>query len=262
MDEYLNHALRLTTNYVSTRSIALVIRDRAGNAATGTSTCIEVGSHLLLATAGHVVADMNDDRLQLIPAGELSVLPVSFTGRSCSPEQPAPATDVAWMEVDRRVARDHRLRFLTLSDLKPSQAFDRNHPFLVHGYPHESAILSSTQADVESTIGYTMIASAEALPRMAASYEIALEYPPRDEQDLPIAAAPAASGFSGGGVWWSPRHDEAIIQSPDQLRLVAINTRWDRRTAILFATKIECWLHLVRQDFPDTRDEIDRLLRS
>src|SRR5690242_9595696 len=84
-DEYLNHALRLTTNYVSTRSIALVIRDRAGNASTGTSICIEVGSHLLLATAGHVIADMNDDRLQLIPAGELSMLPVPFAGRSCSP---------------------------------------------------------------------------------------------------------------------------------------------------------------------------------
>lgn len=262
MDEYLNYALRLTTNYVSTRSIALVIRDRAGNATTGTSICIEVGSHLLLATAGHVIADMNDDRLQLIPAGELSVLPVPFAGRSCNPERPAPSTDVAWMEVDRRVARDHRLRFLKLSDLKPYQAFDRDHPFLVHGYPHESAILSPTQADVESTIGLTMIASPKDLPRAVANYEIALEYPPRDEQNRPIATAPAASGFSGGGVWWSPRHDESMIDSPEQLRLVAINTRWDRRTAVLFATKIEYWLHLVRQDLPDTRDEIDRLLQS
>jgi len=95
MNEYLNHALRLTTNYVSIRSIALVIRDRAGNATTGTSICVKVGSRLLLATAGHVIAEMNDDRLQLIPEGELSVLPVPFAGRSCSPEQPTPTTDVA-----------------------------------------------------------------------------------------------------------------------------------------------------------------------
>lgn len=195
-------------------------------------------------------------------AGELSALPVPFEGRSCSPDCPAPTTDVAWMELDRRVARDHRLRFLKLSDLKPYQTFDRDHPFLVHGYPHETAILSATEADVESIIGLTMIAVPEELPCAVESHEIAIEYPPRDEQNRPIATAPAAFGFSGGGVWWSPRHDESMIESPERLQLVAINTRWHRSTAVLFATRIEYWLDLVRQDFSDTRDEIDRLLQS
>lgn len=261
MDDCLSNTLRLTTNYVSRRSIAIVIRDRAGNATTGTSICIEIGSHFLLATAGHVIEDMNDDRLQLIPAGELSSLPVPFASRSCGPGRPAPTSDVAWMELDRRVARDHHLRFLKISDLKPYQTFDRHRPFVVHGYPHEAAILSATQADVQSTIGYTMIAAPEDLPRPLGDHEIALEYPPRDEQDQPIADAPAAFGFSGGGVWRDLRHDESLVESPEQLQLVAINTRWDEAAAILYAMKIEHWLTLVRQDFPDTRDEVDRLLQ-
>jgi hypothetical protein len=258
----MNNSLRLTTDYVSTRSISLVICDRAGNATTGAAICIEVGSHWLLATAGHSIAGMNDDRLQLIPAGELSALPVPFASRSCSPDHPAPATDVAWIELERRVAGDHGLHFLKLSDLKPKQTFDSDHPFLVHGYSHQTAFLSTPEADLESIIGLTMIAVPEGLPRAVESHEIALEYPPRDEQGRPIAMASAAFRFSGGGVWRSHRHDESRIENPERLQLVAINARWDRNSAILFATKIEYWLDLVRQDFPDARDEINKLLQS
>lgn len=136
----MREAARLDTNYISTRSVAIVIRDRAGNTATGTSTCIQIGSHHLLATAAHVIEEVNDDRIKLIPAGELSSSRLPFIGRSCGPQRAAPHRDVAWIELDPAVARDNRLRFITTEDLKPSQGFDRRHPFLVHGFPHESAI--------------------------------------------------------------------------------------------------------------------------
>ena len=252
MDEFVRQAARLATNYISARSVAIVIRDRAGNTATGTSTCIKMGAHFLLATAGHVIEDVNDDRIQLIPAGELSSAPLPFVARSCSPRNPAPASDVAWIELDQRVVSENRLRLLASSDLRPGQlATDRDHPFLVHGYPHQRAILTATSSDVESTVAYTMMANETDLHRPVEDYEIATEYPPRDAQDQPIQVAPEAHGLSGGGVWWHPRCEEAALTSPTHMKLVAVNTKWHQPTAILFSTRIDEWLDLVARDFPE-----------
>lgn len=260
MDEFLRQATRLATDYISTRSVAIVIRDCAGNAAPGTATCIQVGAHFLLTTAGHVIEDMNDDRIELIPAGELSSTPLPFVKRSCSPCRPAPVSDVAWIKLEPSAVKDNRLRFLALSDLKLGQlAADRDHGFLVHGYPRQSAILTPTSSDVESTVAFTMMANEADLHRPLQAYEVALEYPPRDDLDRPIRVAPDAYGLSGGGVWWHPRDDETAVISPTHMKLVAVNTNWHRSTSALFATRIDEWLVLVARDFPDTTEDIAQL---
>ena len=254
MDEYLVQALKLTTNYIATHSVGIVIRDRAGNTATGSSVCIRVGPHLLLATAAHVIEDVLDSRIQLVPAGELSQVPAPFEARSCGPSRSAPATDVAWFELDPAAARD--LRFLELSELRPSQLLDRERSFAINGYPYESAIITPSTADLEATVGMTKMADPQEHPRPLRSHEIALEYPPRDAHGRPMTGVPHPKGVSGGGTWWQPRHDEYAVLSPERLRLVGVNTLWDKASSILFATRIEYWLRLVAQDFPDARHEI------
>jgi hypothetical protein len=255
MNEFEREAARLTTNYVSTRSVAIVIRDRAGNTSTGTSTCIQVGRALLLATAGHVIEDIDDERIELIPAAELSTARLTFTARSCNPKRPPPTTDVAWIQLEPAVAKDNRLRFLTLGDLKPNQPFDRNHPFLAHGYPYESAIFTPSALDVESTVAYTLMPEQAELAWNIQAHQVIFEYPPRDANHRPMPA-PHPHGMSGGGIWLHPRHDEALVYSPELLRLVAITTKWNQSAGILIATRIEAWLDLVAQDFPEARDEI------
>ena len=262
MSEYVRESARLTTNYISTRSLAVVVRDKAGNTATGTSICIQVGVHHLLATAGHVIGDLNDERIELIPAGELSMERVPFVARSCSPSRSAPAADVAWIQLDSAVARSNRLRFLELNNLQPHQEFDSKRAFLVHGYPNQVAVLIPSSTDLESTVAFTMMAEPSDLAWPLKSNEVALEYPPRDANERPIAVAPRAHGLSGGGVWWHPRHDEVLVFSPERLKLVAVTTKWDQRASILVATKMEEWLMLVAQDFPDTKNEIHDLLHQ
>lgn len=107
-----------------------------------------------------------------------------------------------------------------------------------------------------------MMAEPTNLHRDLGNYEIALEYPPRDEKDRPIQVAPRAHGLSGGGVWWYPRHDETLISSPSHMRLVATNTTWHPATSVLFATKVDHWLQLVASDFPATKNAIEQLLAS
>jgi len=139
----------------------VVVRDRAGNPATGSSICIQVGDHHLLATAGHVIEDLNDERLELIPAGELSSAKVPFVARSCSPSRSAPAADVAWIQLDSAATRSNRLRFLSLHDLRPRQDFDNERAFLVQGYPYQVAVLTASSAGLSlaSCGGYSKATS-------------------------------------------------------------------------------------------------------
>lgn len=254
MADFVLEAVKLMTDYITKRSVAIVVRDSRGNVACGTSTCVRVGEHALLATAGHVIEDLEDQRIQLVPDSELSSKPLSFIGRSCSPSKRRRSeTDVAWIELASEVAQDHRLKFLALSDLKLNQlSNDRDHPFLINGYPRQRAHLSSTSIDLESNVAFSMMASDEKLGRPRREYEVITEYPPHDEDDQPISTAPSAPGFSGGGVWWHPRHDEISIISPSHMKLIAINTRWRSDVSILFSTRIYEWLRLVGEDFPDS----------
>ena len=78
MNERLKQALELITNYVSRRSVGIVIRDREQNATPATGICIRIGGECLVATAGHVIEDMNDERIQLVPCSELSTQAIPF----------------------------------------------------------------------------------------------------------------------------------------------------------------------------------------
>ncbi len=119
-------------------------------------------------------------------------------------------------------------------------------------------------ADVESTVAYTMMAAPGEIPSEAPlqAHELGLEYPPRDERNRPMTVAPRPHGMSGGGVWWHPRHDEALVTTPERLRLVAVTTKWNQDASILVATKVEHWLSLVAEDFPDTRTDVEVLLQQ
>lgn len=258
MDDFLRQALQLMVEYVSARSAAVVVRDRHGNSATGSSTCIRVGDHLLLATAAHVIEDLDDSRITLIPRGRWSGRgPLRFSSRSCHPGRSAPSSDVAWIEIDPgSAALASGLRFLELSDLLRGQRSDRDRPFMVHGYPVESAVVAEETADVEATAAMTMMAETHELPRTLGGHELALEWPPRDASNQPMQDVPSPKGVSGGGTWRQPRHDEQIIMSPSHFRLVGVNVRWHRASSILFAVRIEHWLDLVAEDFPDTRELI------
>lgn len=256
-DDYLDHALGLHIDYLTVRSAALVLRGDQGTSATGSSTCIRVGDHLLLATAGHVIKDVTGAQITLAPPGRWSGgSPLRFSSRSCHPERPPPSTDVAWIELEAATASTTGLKFIELSDLLPYQAFDRTRPFIVHGYPFESARITTAGADVESTAAGTMMVKSEELPRQLRPDELALEWPPRRKDGQPMGRVPHPGGVSGGGTWRQPRHDEHLIMSPTRLRFVGINLRWLGSQGILFATRVENWLALVARDFPDTRELI------
>ena len=135
MDEILQYQIRAEGDYLSRHSIALVLKDAAGRPGTGSSTCVKIGSRYLLATAAHNIKDIDDAGIDLRAASELSRSRLPFVARSCSPSQPAPPTDVAWIELDERTALQNRLQFIELRDLQVAPGQTREHPFIIQGYP-------------------------------------------------------------------------------------------------------------------------------
>lgn len=258
MDEYLEHAVKLVVEYVSTRAVGIVLRDRVGNTGTGSSTCIRIGDHFLLATAAHVIEDLADSRIQLIPDGTLKSKPIPFISRSCHPGRSSQDGDLAWIEIDPSVARD--LRFLELNDIVPSEVGSRKKAYWVHGYPYENAMITGTRTDVVSTAALTMIAKPQDIGRSLNIHELAVEWPPRDSVDSPIEVTPHPRGVSGGGIWHLPRDNEQTIYSTLHARLVGLNLRWDESRSVLFGAKMNGWLDLVSRDLPDTKDAIQDFL--
>ena len=264
MDDILQYQIRAEGDYLSRRSIALVLKTADGKPGIGSSTCVRIGSHHLLATAAHNIKDLDDAGIDLRAASELSRSRLPFVARSCGPGRPAPPTDVAWIEIDQQTAMQNRLKFIELQDLKVVPGQTREHPFIIQGYPWASVQgdrAHGSQLDLESTMALTMAAQPERLPRVLKEFEFAVEYPPRDEEDVPMDA-PEPHGVSGGGVWRQSRHDEQIIWSPERVWLVGINTLWFRQSRILYCTRIEAWLHLVAADFPDTEVAVNRFLEQ
>jgi hypothetical protein len=260
MDEYLEQALRLSTDYIVARSVAIVIRNEHGGTSIGSSTCVRIGDHCLLATAGHVIEHFGDEQIALVPPGRWPGRgPLRMSSRSCYPGRPAPSTDVAWIELEPSSAVTSGLKFLELDDLLPGQRTDYDHPFIVHGYPYEAAIFTEESADVEATVAFTMMAKDSELPRPLAPDELALEWPPRMSDGRPIPGVVSPAGVSGGATWRQPRHDEHVIMSPTHFRLVALNLSWCKSASILYVTRIENWLGLVAQDMVDTRQLIAAL---
>lgn len=262
MDDTLELEVKAIGDFVTRRSIALVLKPVRGTPGVGSSTCVQVGSHYLLATAGHVIEDLEDDQIDLRAASELSKQRIPFAARSCDPRRPRPDTDVAWIELDARTVADHRLQFIQLSDIHVVPGQTREHPFLVQGYPWASVLGDRDTArrlDLESTLALTMAADANRLPQPLKDFEFAVEYPPRGPDDKPLDA-PEPHGMSGGGTWRQPRHDQTVVWTPDTLWLVGINTSWFRSSKILYCTKIDSWLRLVANDFPDTGPLVTELL--
>src|SRR5688500_2306540 len=114
MDDLLRLQVRAIGDFITRRSIAVILRPKGGRPGIGSATCIKVGSHYLLATAAHVIANLDDAAIDLRTASELSGARIPFAGRSINPGDPLPATDVAWLEIPGEAVRTHHLEFIEL----------------------------------------------------------------------------------------------------------------------------------------------------
>jgi hypothetical protein len=243
----------LMLDYVSDRSVAMLLRPTPGSLGIGSATCIRIGGHYLLATAAHNIADIREDEgIRLLPYGRNDQVEMSFLHRS-HPRQSAFTEDVAWLEIREEEVLAGGLTYFGVEDLQPYQAHDPLRPFFLQGYPAAEVELDGERVSPLS-LGLKTISLA---PRR--NEEFAVEYPPQSKEDIGLELT-HPGGISGGGIWLESRFQDSLIWSPSQSRLVAIATTWEEISARLLAARVEHWLELVLQDFPDLNLVIAPLL--
>lgn len=231
-------------NFTSDRSVAVLMRSDVGGTFVGSSTCVRIGNHFLLATAGHnLQGDTSADSLRLLPRGVRAHPGIPCIAKSQHRDLNKEA-DVAWIELEESVVADTGLRFLMIEDLLPAAPLVEPQAVFIQGFP-AAELEVHTEADVDP-LSLGLLTTR--LPSGTA--EIVAEYPPNSPEDAGLELV-APHGVSGGGVWFVPRFEDHLIWSPEKVQLTGITRSWDRAKKILFAERIQEWLRLVATDFPD-----------
>jgi len=252
--------MALLVNYVSDRSVAILLRSSTERLELGSGVCVRIGDRDLVATVKH---NLQDDKgaplkisdLELRPRGEKygEALKVQRLGLS-------PTQDLAWLELDPASAKRPRLAFVTGDQIAfLDEDSDRQHCLLV-GYPAELAETPATAQHrplVEST-GLLTLSIAPGRRKGPRDYgTFAIEYLPHDNSLNGILPIP--HGVSGGGTWLLPALDKHPIWSPEMARLVGFARSWRKDCREEVVLRIESWLKLVASQIPEVAEEVGRV---
>jgi hypothetical protein len=250
--------------YVSNRSVALLLRSRPGQLEIASGTSVKIGDHLLVATAAHNVDGLKPRDLEVIPAGRRTAKDPRVLGIGLHRLWSQDYIDVAWLELES-AGKSSEMWFVRLEEIEPLNPEDEVHPVLLQGYPCASVEVPAQYQDrpVVESVGLMTLSVQPAHRRTVhhAGIDIALEFPPHDGS-LNDANLPPPAGISGGGLWLVPRFANHAVWSPELAKLVGIGRAWWREPREFVGTRIEEWLELVAHDFPDIQSEILARMRK
>lgn len=242
-------------NYVSDRSVALLLRPTQNELRIGSGTCIQIANTYLIATAGHNLDGLTLNQIELLPRGNNieDPLPVVAGKFRTSP-------DVGWLEVDSASVQRSSIKAVNINQLSPLIDEGRGQVVvLVQGYPSKRvkpAAKSIDRPHVESDGLLSLVIPLQKQSKVAQPVDFAIEYPPW-EDSIDQLSLPEPPGVSGGGVWQAPAFNNNIIWAPEQSRILGLVESWHMKNKELFCVRIEQWLSIVREDKPELSVEID-----
>lgn len=255
--------------YASNRSAALLLRTNPNALDIGSAVGIQIAGTFFLATAGHNLKGLDRRHIEAIPAGRLNLPLLPVRGMGIHRLSETENIDVAWIELDLSVHDKPGIAFVSLNQMGASSKTQGLQPCFVQGFPAEMVHEVSNSEHrflVESDGFLTLLIPSDSWRTQHRSLvDIAVEYPPHDGS-LHDRGVPDPPGVSGGGFWLCPRFEDYLVWTPDAARLLGIARGWWRSEKELVATRIECWLELVSEDFPHIRPQIreaqDRIRKS
>lgn len=237
------------------------------------ATLVRVGSHVLLATAGHCLPSVPSARLRLIGKRKRPIegerLAFLKHARAASER-----IDVGFVELNGDIAED----FLGMEALPVERVSDLGSgptdgccivmgvPAAVMRSPREIGVVAAPICGICTALvpgeqWSGLLPFRDGIPEPDTSLDVFVGFPAdgwremrRDKPD----AAPDPKGMSGGGIW--SFLEDRVPWTPDAARLFAIQSRWDpKRTEsrYLRGTQIIHWLRLVAEHFPDLRNELE-----
>lgn len=248
-------------NYLSDRSAALLLRSRPDQLDIGSAVAVRIGERRLLATAAHNISGLDLSQIEAVPAGRRPAERLPLREARAHPLAERENVDVAWLEIDS-TKNPPGLSFIELSQIIGASPTDDLLPCLVQGYPAKTAEVPRTanESAVVESDGFLTLTIGVCRRRSPGRPEVdfAIEYPPHDGSLDDIDIPPP--GLSCGGIFLFPPFKTGRIWSPEGLQLLGISRGWWKAEKELVATRIDRWLTLVAEDFPDIRAEIEDAL--
>lgn len=252
--------------YISDRSVALLLRSTTDALDIGSGTCFRIGSRYLIATVAHNVSHLDISMIEAVPRGAYYSDKLTLVAKNHLHSAGGAELDVAWVEVEpESFERSPQLGAFSLSQVATYPEEIVTGCFL-QGYPGERVELVEPEASARPSVASDGLLTVSIPPlargvRHQAGIDFAIEYPPHDGSldDQPLAAPP---GISGGGIWWVPGFEGNKIWLQDEVRLLAIARKWYKPSKEVWGTRIEYWLKLVAADFSDLRGEVENALEN
>ena len=252
--------------YISDRSVALLLRSTSDSLDIGSGTCFRIGRRYLIATVAHNVSHLDLSQIEAVPRGAYYSNKLSLVAKNHLHNDQGAEVDVAWIEVEAGdFERSSDLSAFSLGQVA-TYPEDVVTACFLQGYPGERVELVKPQASARPSVASDGLLTTSILPSARgvhhqAGIDFAIEYPPHDGSldKAPLAAPP---GVSGGGIWWLPGFKDNKVWLQDEVRLLAIARKWYKPSREVWGTRIEFWLKLVAADFGDLREEIENVLES
>jgi hypothetical protein len=228
-------------------------------------TLVQVGRHILVATASHTLDDPNPDHYRILsdrPSNKEDWLKITRLGR-VENERP----DIGYLEIDpQTLARLLQKSPCPLSRLSVLKDISRDRLVSVLGNPTVLAKpLNTPQGRVlaaESmcystyTVPFAELEIPDADPPLDESIDVFLEYPEAPGETVRLDTRveyplPNPKGMSGGGLW--DQNFEHGLWSPDSAVLIGIQCGWFESRGYLRAVQVVHWLRLIHEAYEDLR---------
>lgn len=245
--------------------VTLIDRRDMGN---GSGTLVQIGEHLFIATAKHVIPSDPNGR----------IWPMTRNIRHEADGFPAykrvgkhPSYDLGYLEVHPEGVTKYfgEREFCTLKNIALRGCGRQNFAVIAVGAPAEHAKITRDDAKTATYKAnvmtyWTVPLMPDEWPTVPADAEpastgvdIFLNYPKEEvtEDGVIPTALPHPGGMSGGGFW-----DQEMIKGelwdPNAIKLMGIQSRWDEDGRYLRGVQIVHWLRLIYRDFPDLRETL------
>lgn len=245
------------------RSVAFFTPIGTDEMSFGSGTLVSVGDKLFIATAGHIIADAQEEEVWAL-AGE-------------SQDSRSPAAPV--LRKGKYPDNDPDVGFLELGTISVSERLKKDAcplELLANygcGRPLRPTILVGSPAEYLKRSGSALIPqfmAYYAMPMTEDEWEktvdpdtdkdIFLDYPDTPAEEMGSGASmllPNPKGMSGGGVW-DQGFEDGVIWTNQSAKLIGIQSRWNDQSRYVRAVQIIHWLRLIHSSYPDARPLLEQ----
>jgi|GEM_PF-3103500 len=260
-------ACALYHEYISDRSVALLLRSAPDKLEIGSGTCFKIGQRYIIATVAHNVADLDLSEIEAVPRGAYYSDKLVLKAKNHVQSLGGVEVDLAWIEVEASsFERSPQLSAFSLHQVAPGYPDEVVTSCFLQGYPSGKVELIDSKASARPSVESDGLLTLS-IPPFARSVhhqdgvDFAVEYHPHDESvdHLPLAPPP---GNSGGGIWLIAGFEDGKLWVPEDVKLLAITRKWYKPGKEVWGSRIDFWLKLIWEDFSELRGDIECAMKA